>query len=305
MADALAAGEQRVGELLGLELRRSATRCSNHSIELRAADWRRITSSLRARLVARRARSGRRALPEPSRPGRSRPPSPAASPSRSRSGPCARRRPSGRRCRGTSARSGCAGSAARSPSRAGGAAFERSRAPCRKSAKSSSQCAIVSSASISAKPSPSQVSGRALDDHGRGLRLELVGVDPDRAVLGVLEDEREGVELAVGAEPDEAVGPQVDVAAGSDRRSARGRASWRRRRRRSGRSRRARRGRRPRASKRCSTPSSAARCCRMFEQPLAARSRRTRGRPSGSSGRRRIDVDVVPVGEVARGSRPP
>ena len=53
--------------------------------------------------------------------------------------------------------------------------------------------------------------GPALDDHGRGLGLELVGVEPDLTVLGVLEDERERIELAVRAEPHEAVRPQVDV----------------------------------------------------------------------------------------------
>src|SRR5579862_3049717 len=52
---------------------------------------------------------------------------------------------------------------------------------------------------------------RALDDEGRGVSIELIGVRPDPAVLGLLEDERESVvELLLCAEPDELVLAQVD-----------------------------------------------------------------------------------------------
>ena len=53
---------------------------------------------------------------------------------------------------------------------------------------------------------------RAFDDEGRGVRVELVGVDPDPAVLGLFEDEGEGVvELLTRAEPDVFAGAHVDV----------------------------------------------------------------------------------------------
>ncbi len=43
-------------------------------------------------------------------------------------------------------------------------------------------------------------------------RVELVGVHPDPAVLGLLEDESEGVvELLMRAEPDVLAGAHVDV----------------------------------------------------------------------------------------------
>ena len=52
----------------------------------------------------------------------------------------------------------------------------------------------------------------ALDDEGRGVGVELVGVRPEPALLGLLEDEGEGVvELLPGAEPDELALADVDV----------------------------------------------------------------------------------------------
>ena len=53
---------------------------------------------------------------------------------------------------------------------------------------------------------------RALDDERRGVGVELVGVHPDPAVLGLLEDEGERlVEFLVRAEPDVLAGAHVDV----------------------------------------------------------------------------------------------
>ena len=55
---------------------------------------------------------------------------------------------------------------------------------------------------------------RALDDHGRRVGIELVGVDPHPAVFGLLEDEGERVvELLVRSEPDELARARVDVRA--------------------------------------------------------------------------------------------
>ena len=51
----------------------------------------------------------------------------------------------------------------------------------------------------------------ALDDEGRGVRIEPVGVRPDPAVLGLLEDEGERVEHLVGAEPDVLVPAHLDA----------------------------------------------------------------------------------------------
>src|SRR5580704_2707588 len=52
---------------------------------------------------------------------------------------------------------------------------------------------------------------RALDDKSRGIGVELVGVRPGPAVLGLLEDESESVvEFLLGAEPDEFVLAQID-----------------------------------------------------------------------------------------------
>ena len=53
---------------------------------------------------------------------------------------------------------------------------------------------------------------RALDDEGRRIGIELVGVRPDPAVLRLLEDEGEGVvELGLRAEPDVLGEAHVDV----------------------------------------------------------------------------------------------
>ena len=52
----------------------------------------------------------------------------------------------------------------------------------------------------------------AFDDEGRGIRIELVGVRPDPAMLGLLEDEGEGVvEFLVRAEPHELAFARIDV----------------------------------------------------------------------------------------------
>ena len=52
---------------------------------------------------------------------------------------------------------------------------------------------------------------RGLDDEGRGAVVEAVGVGLEPAVLGLFEREREGLEHLVRAEPDEAAGAGVDV----------------------------------------------------------------------------------------------
>ncbi len=54
---------------------------------------------------------------------------------------------------------------------------------------------------------------RALDDEGGGVRIELVDVRLEPAVLGLLEQEGEGVVQLVRAQPDVAVGPRHDVGA--------------------------------------------------------------------------------------------
>ena len=51
----------------------------------------------------------------------------------------------------------------------------------------------------------------ALDDEGRGVGIEAVGVRPDPAVLGLLEDEGEGVEDLARAEPDVLVRAQLEA----------------------------------------------------------------------------------------------
>ena len=63
-----------------------------------------------------------------------------------------------------------------------------------------------------AEPFPGRL--RALHDEGRGARIELVGVRPDPAVGGLLEEEGEGVvELLPRAEPHELAAADVDVRA--------------------------------------------------------------------------------------------
>ena len=51
----------------------------------------------------------------------------------------------------------------------------------------------------------------ALDDEGRGVGIEAVGVRPEPAVLGLLEDEGEGFEDLVRAEPDVLVPAQLEA----------------------------------------------------------------------------------------------
>jgi hypothetical protein len=63
---------------------------------------------------------------------------------------------------------------------------------------------------VEAHPPPGRL--RAFDDEGRRVGIELVGVRPDPAMLGFLEDEREGVvELLVRAEPNVLGLANVDV----------------------------------------------------------------------------------------------
>ncbi|MGY4455466.1 hypothetical protein ACVWZR_010126 [Bradyrhizobium sp. i1.3.1] len=52
---------------------------------------------------------------------------------------------------------------------------------------------------------------RGLNDEGRGLRIKLVDVRLEPAVLGLLKIKCKGVERLLGAEPDEAVGPDHHV----------------------------------------------------------------------------------------------
>ena len=87
-----------------------------------------------------------------------------------------------------------------------------SRWPPRCLRKDLSQAASVSSLAhrVEAEPAPRRL--RAFDDEGRGVGVELVGVRPDPAVLGLLEDESERVlKLLLRAEPDVLAGPHVDV----------------------------------------------------------------------------------------------
>src|SRR5262249_57514535 len=49
-----------------------------------------------------------------------------------------------------------------------------------------------------------------LDDPGRALRLVLVAVTDEDAVLGLAEEEGEGVERAGRAHPGEEIRPQID-----------------------------------------------------------------------------------------------
>ena len=83
--------------------------------------------------------------------------------------------------------------------------------PPRCSANSSSQTRLDSSWLIAPKPNFSKVSRPAFDDEGRGVLVELIGVRPDPAVLGLLEDEVEGVEALMRAVPDEMVAPRLDL----------------------------------------------------------------------------------------------
>ena len=85
------------------------------------------------------------------------------------------------------------------------AAEVSSRRSARRSAIDSS-CVIVAEA----EAPPGRLG--AFDDEGRRVGIELVGVRPHPAVLGLLEDEGEGVvEFLVRAEPDELALRHVDV----------------------------------------------------------------------------------------------
>ena len=66
--------------------------------------------------------------------------------------------------------------------------------PSRYLANSRSQNAIASSFSIRSRPAARQTSLGRLDDEGRGVVVELVGVRLEPAVLGLLEGEGEGLE---------------------------------------------------------------------------------------------------------------
>ncbi len=129
--------------------------------------------------------------------------------------------------------------------------------------RSRSQVAMLSSWLISPKPKASNVFWSHLDDERRGVGVELVGVRPDPAVFGLLEDEGEGVvELLVRAEPDELAAAACRSRAGRRPRTPCGSGS-------SGRPPPRRRRIRPcsrrapwtSVSKRSSTPSSRARSC--------------------------------------------
>ena len=89
--------------------------------------------------------------------------------------------------------------------------FEISGWPSRYSTKSFSQKAIASSFSIVSRPAARQTLLGRLDDEGRGVVVEAVGVRLEPAVLGLLEGEGERLEQLRRAEPDEAAVAQVDV----------------------------------------------------------------------------------------------
>ena len=139
----------------------------------------------------------------------------------------------------------------------------------------------------------------AFDDEGRGVGVELVGVRPDPAELGLLENEGEGVvEFLVRAEPDELAFAGIDVRLemlGIGRAGARIQAV-----------RRHDQIVLPRQSARRSstsvwnrsaTPSSRARACSSSEQLLAADAAEAVAGGNGL-GALEIDGDVVPVGEM-------
>ena len=80
-----------------------------------------------------------------------------------------------------------------------------------KDALAGCNCLLLAHA-VEAHPPPGRL--RAFDDEGRRVGIELVGVRPDPAVLGFLEDEREGVvEFLLRAEPDVLGVANVDVRA--------------------------------------------------------------------------------------------
>jgi hypothetical protein len=62
---------------------------------------------------------------------------------------------------------------------------------------------------VQAKAAPGSL--RAFDEEGRGVIVEAVGVGPYPAVLGLFEDECEGIEGTAGTEPGELVPAQVDL----------------------------------------------------------------------------------------------
>ena len=78
-------------------------------------------------------------------------------------------------------------------------------------AKIRSQSAIASAwlHPVEAEPGPGL--RVHLDDEGREIVVEAIGVRPDPAGLGLLEGEGEGVEHLVRAEPEEFVFPHLDV----------------------------------------------------------------------------------------------
>ncbi len=53
---------------------------------------------------------------------------------------------------------------------------------------------------------------RTFDDEGRGLVIKLIGVRPDPALLGFLENERKGIiEFLMCAQPDKLAFPRIDI----------------------------------------------------------------------------------------------
>ena len=152
---------------------------------------------------------------------------------------------------------------------------------------------------MASKPRPPPRRIRALDDEGRGIGIELVGMRPDPAVLGLLEDEGERVLKPLPrAEPDVLARAHIDVRLEDVAPARCESSSWRRRPRPPDRS----RGRRSALSNSVSnwrvTPSARARSCRMS-------SRRLRPMPQKPWPDERVtaaaveDGDVVPVDEGA------
>ena len=125
------------------------------------------------------------------RRGRSRPPSPAWCPSRSRSGRCGRRRPAARRCPWCQVSQRTVGNGRQSERLAS------SRWPSSSSAKSLSPKATVSSSRGLVQPGAPPGLLVALDDPGAQPVVERVGVHLEQPVLALLEDEGERVERLV------------------------------------------------------------------------------------------------------------
>ena len=86
-----------------------------------------------------------------------------------------------------------------------------SRWPCSSSANKVSTKRADASSSSWSRPARTNVSRIGLDDPGRALRLVLVAMGDEDAVLGLAEEEREGIERPRRAHPGEEVRPQIDA----------------------------------------------------------------------------------------------